>query len=1036
MIPAAAAVWEPIHQRFEHWAETDPDRIAVVDTGRRTTYGELNRTANALARGLRTLGARPGTLVGVTAARTTPGLAAIIAVLKCGAGYVPLDPQYPRRRLDHVIADCALPFVVGEEEHRPLLEGTGVRFAATETLTALATGTDGNGDTGARPDDCAYVIHTSGSTGRPKGVVVPHRNLPQLFDGARPLLGFGPGDVWAAFHSFSFDFSVWEIWGALAHGGTLLLVPPLTARDPEALWDLLRAQHVTVLCQTPTAFRSLVNRAVQTGHPPTGLRLVVFGGEELRPAALAPWYRGYGDTGPRLVNMYGITETTVHVTARPLNPDDTARDDSPIGVPLPGVTVHLLDSTLTPVPQGAEGELCVSGFGVADGYLRRPELTEARFVPVPDGPTGARMYRSGDLARWDGDELIYLGRLDRQIQLRGFRIEPGEVEAALSTLPGVDRAFVTVRPDDGGEDALVAYALPTPHSRPEPGGLRAALAGLLPAHEVPRAVVLVSSLPLTVQGKADIEALPDPWSGPSTVMEPLQEPNPGPPSSELARTPEARTLARAWRKVLGVSRVRPEDDFFALGGDSLHAVRVVAAARADGLGLSVSQLYEHPRLTDLAHALTTTLPPAPPAETTPTTDVHPISAAQAGILYDCEVSTDPGLYRVLACLTLKGTFDRTALTAALSEVSARHEVLRSHFALSSSGAVQRISPDPTVPLQVHDPVPAPVDGTVCETRWRRDWARRISPYRPPLAHCHVLPHTHGDTWELALVVHHAILDGWSLALVLDELLHRYTAHVKRRPTPPAQPLPGSWHHLDLEHAALADPADRGFWDGQLTGAATSHLLAPAAASERAASRTSGFTLDPAQTDTLRDLARDLSVPVKAVFVAAQLRATAELSDTDQATVGLAFHHRPETETGAEAVGMFLGVLPLTAPVLPGTTWKQLITDAFEAERTVMRHRWTPLAELARRQNTPLFHTVVNYTDFRPLRPLRTGNLRQIGDWLLRNPTAFPLYTEIQRHATDGHCTVDVTSPSLGTAAHATAARLHQALGEITALRSP
>ncbi|MFI8258702.1 amino acid adenylation domain-containing protein [Streptomyces filamentosus] len=1032
MTPAGATGWEPVHRRFERWAAADPRRTALVDAGRTLTYGELNRTAEAVARGLRSLGTRPGTLVGVTAARTPESLASIIGVLKCGAGYVPLDPQYPRQRLEHVIADCELPLVIGERKHRDLLRGTGTEFASVETLATRAPDGDAPDEADpatAHPDHCAYVIHTSGSTGRPKGVVIPHRNLPWLFDSARPLLGFGPDDVWAAFHSFSFDFSVWEIWGALAHGGSLVLVPPVTARDTEALWDLLRRHRVTVLCQTPTAFRSLMARAAETGHPPTDLRLVVFGGEELRPSTLAPWYRGYADTAPRLVNMYGITETTVHVTVRPLSARDTARDDSPIGVPLPGVSVRVLGPDLEPVPDGTPGELCVAGPGVADGYLRRPELTAARFVPDPTGPPGARMYRSGDLCRRDDGELVYLGRSDRQIQLRGFRIEPGEVEAALTALPGVDQAVVVVRPDTAGEDALVAYALPAPDAHPDPGALRSSLTAVLPAHAVPRVVVVVDDLPLTVQGKTDTRALPDPWARPQDDHE-----------AEAPRSSSAPAdlLALAWRQVLGIPRVRPEDDFFALGGDSIHAVRVVAAARAHGLPLTVSRLYEHPRLADLAHALTSaehhespSVPPAPPAEPGP--DLRLAGSGQAGILYDCETDPDPGLYRVLAGLTLKGTLDPDALTTALAETAARHEALRSHFELSASGPRQRVSPEGTLPLVVHDAVPAPKRGLACEERWRRDWAQRISPYQPPLAHCHALPHTSGGTWELALVVHHAILDGWSLALVLDELLHRYAAHVRRQPIPLTPPSEIR-QHLDPERHASSDPTAQKFWADQLARIRPTPLPGPRRPS---APLGSGFTLTPGQADILRGLAARLAVPVKSLFVAAQLRATAELCDEPRATVGLAFHHRPETDQGADAVGMFLGTLPVTATASSSTTWEELITDAFRQERTVMRHRRTPLSELTRRHGAPLFHAVVNYTDFRPLQPLRSGPVRQIGDWLLRNRTAFPLYTEVQRHATDGRITVDVTAHAPATPLHAAATtqHLHQAIREILFLGS-
>nr|WP_272919266.1 condensation domain-containing protein [Streptomyces sp. SID8352] len=536
-------------------------------------------------------------------------------------------------------------------------------------------------------------------------------------------------------------------------------------------------------------------------------------------------------------------------------------------------------------------------------------------------------------------------------------------------------------------------------------------------------------MPLTVQGKPDVRALPDPWARAADKGAARQEPEAVPHSaaSDPAVPADAvSVLALVWRHVLGVPRVRPEDDFFALGGDSLHAIRVVGAARENGLHVTVSQLYEHPRLVDLAHTLADAgnhqppLPTAAPADTPAETPVvRPASSGQAGILYDCEIDPDPGLYRVLACVILTGRPDHAALKAALSETTARHDALRSHFEHSTSGTLQHISPNGTIPLFVHAPVAAPAEGLACETRWRRSWARRIGPYRPPLSHCHVLPHSDARTWELALIVHHAILDGWSLALLLDELLHRYTAHVQGRPIPAAPYPPNTPWHAAPERPTASGPDDRSFWAGQLARIQTGPLpAAPGHDHVGPGSVASSFTLDPARVRTLRDLAHRLAVPMKSLFVAAHMRVMATLSNQHQATAGLAFHHRIENDEGARAIGMFLGVLPVTVTVSPDVNWADLITDVFAQERTLMRYRWTPLTELLQQRGAPLFHAVINYTDFRPLRPLRDGPVRQRSDWLLRNSTAFPLYTEVQRHATDGRCTVRTAAHTPATEAHA------------------
>ncbi|HEY4589137.1 MAG TPA: amino acid adenylation domain-containing protein, partial [Thermoanaerobaculia bacterium] len=443
-----------LHRVFAAQAARTPERPAVSCAGESLTYRELDERSNRLARVLIAAGVRPGDLVGLCLERSPGMVVAILGALKAGGAYLPLDPAYPQERLAFALADSGVGVVVTEESVAADLPAHGAREVRLDgDRAAIDAQSAESPEVAVTPDFPAYVIYTSGSTGRPKGVVVTHANASRLLTATETWFDFGPEDVWTLFHSYAFDFSVWEIWGALLYGGRLVVVPYWVSRSPQAFYELVRDERVTVLNQTPSAFRQLI-WAEQS--PLTSLRYVIFGGEALELASLAPWIERHGDERPRLVNMYGITETTVHVTWRPLSRSDVEQArGSVLGVPIPDLSLRVLDRHLDPQPIGVAGEIHVGGAGLALGYLGRPELTAERFVPDPFGPPGARLYRSGDLARYlpDGD-LEYLGRIDHQVKIRGFRIELGEIEAALSRLPAISGVTVMVREDVPGNPQL------------------------------------------------------------------------------------------------------------------------------------------------------------------------------------------------------------------------------------------------------------------------------------------------------------------------------------------------------------------------------------------------------------------------------------------------------------------------------------------------------------------------------------------------------------------------------------------------------
>ncbi|GAB2331957.1 amino acid adenylation domain-containing protein [Streptomyces griseoincarnatus] len=596
---AAQQVTGTLHKRFRAQAEQRPHAVAVSDERGSLTYRELDTRANQLAHVLRERGVGPGSVVGLLMDRTRDLVTALLGVLASGAAYVPIDPDNPAERTARQLADCAVPVVVHSPALADRLPESAPAALVTDWDTAPLAGapvTPPPTETG--PGHPAYVIHTSGSTGAPKGVVVTHGNVLRLFAATEEEFTPGPDDVWTLFHSYAFDFSVWELWGALLYGGRVVVVPHWTSRAPDAFLELLGREGVTVLSQTPSAFHQLAAVAVSAKRIPPTLRTVVFGGEALDPAALASWFTAFGDRRPRLVNMYGITETTVHVTLRPITTADTAETASPIGRPLPHLSLYLLDDELRPVPDGLPGEIFVGGGGVALLYQGAPAQTAARMLPDPYSPLpGARMYRSGDLAmrRRDG-ELVHLGRADQQYKIRGHRIELGEIRAALLRLDEVASGAVFATDDRLRGKTLLACAVPADGVDLTPTRVRRALLRTLPEWMVPATVLVVGELPLTRNGKLDERALMALRREEERAHEPITPPE----------GPTAEALAAIWAELLGTGSrgIGAEDNFFQLGGHSLMVVQLVSRIHTElGVEIPMETLFLRPGLQTMADAL-------------------------------------------------------------------------------------------------------------------------------------------------------------------------------------------------------------------------------------------------------------------------------------------------------------------------------------------------------------------------------------------------------------------------------------------------
>ena len=581
---------------FAAQAARTPEAVALAYEEQRLTYRALNERANQLAHHLRGLGVGPDVLVGLCVERSLELVVGVLGILKAGGAYVPLDPAYPAERLAFMLEDSRAPVVLTQSRLRADLPASAAHIVcldgAEKAALAAQPTTDPPG--GGSAANLAYVIYTSGSTGKPKGALVTQHNVVRLMQATEGWFHFNASDVWTLFHSYAFDFSVWEMWGALLYGGRLVIVPYLTSRSPEAFYELLRREGVTVLNQTPSAFRQLIQAEPAAARPqPLALRYVIFGGEALEMPSLQPWFERHGDERPQLVNMYGITETTVHVTYRPLTRHDVA-GGSVIGIPLPDLQLYVLDPHLQPVPLGVPGELFVGGAGLARGYLNRPELTNERFLENPLGSQkGAKLYRTGDRARFlAGRDLEYLGRIDHQVKLRGFRIELGEIEAVLGQHPGVRAAVVLLREDTPGDKRLVAY-LVADAPPPASNDLRRHLRLHVPEYMVPAAFVLLAALPLTNNGKIDRPALPAPAAALAAG------------SGFLApRNALESELKNIWEDVLGVKPIGIRENFFDLGGHSLLAVKLFAKIeQVTGKKLPLATLFQAPTIEQCAEML-------------------------------------------------------------------------------------------------------------------------------------------------------------------------------------------------------------------------------------------------------------------------------------------------------------------------------------------------------------------------------------------------------------------------------------------------
>ena len=921
-----------------------PEAVALSFQGHSMTYRELDEAANRLAHLLAGHGAGPGELVALLFSRSVEAVVAILAVLKTGAAYLPIDPALPAARIGFMLADAAPIAAITTTGLADRLDGYELLVIDVEDPRVQAyPSTD---LPAPAPDDIAYIIYTSGTTGVPKGVAITHHNVTQLLESLDADVE--RAGVWTQWHSLAFDVSVCEIFGALLGGGRLVVVPESVTRSPEDFHALLVDEQVSVLSQTPSAFYAL--QTADALQPELGRQLkletVVFAGEALEPQRLRTWLHNHPGL-PRMINMYGTTETTVHASFREIVDGDADSNASPIGVPLAHLAFFVLDGWLRPVSAGVVGELYVAGAGVGCGYVRRAGLTASRFVACPFGGAGApgtRMYRTGDLVCWGADgQLRYVGRADEQVKIRGYRIELGEVSAALAGLDGVEQAVVIAREDRPGDKRLVGYVTGTA----DPAEVRGALAERLPAYMVPAAVVVLQELPLTSNGKLDKRALPAPeytdvdrYRAPASAVEEI--------------------LAGIYAQVLGVERVGVDESFFDLGGDSLLAMRVIAAINISlGSGLAVRALFDAPTVAQLAPRIGGEAGRLEPLVAGERPAVVPLSFAQSRLWFLNQLQGPSPVFNMAVALRLGGTLDADALGAALADVVGRHESLRTLFP-----APEGIPRQLVVPAERADFGWDVVDATGwsaarlsesvgAAARYTFDLATEI-PLRARLFR------VTDDEHVLVATVHHIAADGWSITPLARDLGVAYASRC-------AGQAPGwaglavqyvdytLWQRaqfgdLDDSHSPIA--AQLAFWEDALAGMPERLQLPtdrpyPPVADHRGASVAVDWPAELQQR--VRGVAREHNATSFMVIQAALAVLLSQLSASSEVAVGFSIAGRPDPALD-ELVGFFVNYLVLRVDLAGDPTVAELLAQVRRRSLAAYEHQDVPFEVLVDRLN--------------------------------------------------------------------------------------
>jgi amino acid adenylation domain-containing protein len=960
-----------LHELVVAQSRRTPEAVAAQVEGASLSYAELVDRAGRLAAHLQSLGAGPGRVVGVHAERSLELVVDLLAVIMSGAAYLPLDPELPAQRLAFQIEDADVGIVLSSTALAGRLEGLKSRvIRVNEVLPGLPAAALSGAAAG--PGDTAYVIFTSGSTGRPKGVAVPHRGVVNRLLWMQEQYGLMPADKVLQKTPFTFDVSVWEFFWPLLVGSSLFLAEPGAHRDPRAMADIVRRHGITTLHFVPSMLDLFLAEPTAAGLE--SMRRVFASGEALNPETVGRFYSVYGTgaKGPQLYNLYGPTEASIDVTHWHCRPEDAERG-VPIGHAVANTTIHVLDVGGEPVPFGVSGELYLGGVQLATGYVNRPDITAERFVnnPLGDG----KLYRTGDLCvlRPDG-AAEYLGRLDFQIKIRGFRVELGEIESVLLSHPSVAQAVVTAPKSQDGQRRLVAYVVAA-SGEVQTGELLTVMRERLPEYMVPAHIIPMQSLPQLASGKVDRNALPSPEQAGAAMGA----------KAEAPATPNEQLLHEVWCELLGRPSLDVNTSFFALGGDSIMSIRMRSALERRGYTFVMTELFGAPTVRQLAKHLTPYEAGRAARQTVPFSllhpedraalpagveDAYPLSNLQSGIVFHAGYEEGTSVYRVVTSVHVGLPFNEQRLRQVLAAVFRRHPALRTSIHMTGfREPLQLVHREVPVPLKVSDELIG-LEPTAQEARLR-EWGSKAKFHEFDLATAPLLAftaHRRGEgssaTFQLGVVEHHVMLDGWSDMAMFEEILARYQAAMSGEELWLPE-VPSSFHRfIAAERRALGSEVHRGFWQKELAGVEPSPLPRPSSLGRRGRAQHRRFDVpvDAGVATRIGAIARGAQLPLKSLLAAVHVGVLHAVSPGSEVLTGVVSHARLEEEGGEQVIGLFLNTLPLRVQV-GGASWIELARRVHEHEARTAPHRGYPYGQMVREHGQLSLDSYVNFMDF-------------------------------------------------------------------------